>query len=76
MSAIRSWLRPAPGATRRHLDPLGCDCGGPHAEPGIHFSGKCHRDAPVKAVYFATDGLLKLTCSVCGGRIVEIAVRP
>lgn len=60
--------------TREDLDLLECpdpDCDGNHPIPIVH---RCHRGAPVLAVYNKELGEIGLVCSACRTLFVTIAV--
>ena len=57
---------------KEDLDNERCPCGIPGCEQPLYAQALCHPDAPLWVRYF--DGILTLTCSVCGRDIDWIVV--
>ena len=57
---------------KEDLDMMKCDCGMPACEGRVFFHSGCHLKEPTWCEYY--DGVLKITCAVCGKEIISIAV--
>jgi len=64
-----------PPLTQRDLEAVTCEmpgCDHTGHDGGLILSGRCHPGAPIRALY--RDGVLVVSCAVCQGFIVNIAV--
>lgn len=63
--------------TRENLDRLRCGSAYPtknHDPSALPVSGLCHPGAAANLSYQKKTGNIRVTCSVCDGPVVEIAV--